>query len=254
MLPLGSINSMGLPNLGFDFYLDYVTSTHDYSKKPLFFSMSGLSVEQNVEMCSKLKEIAAEKSVILELNLSCPNVPGKPQIAYDFDDMRKYLQAVSDAYQRPFGVKMPPYFDMAHFDSAAAVLNDFELVHFITCINSVGNALVVDVETESVVIKPKEWFGGLGGEYVLPTALANVNAFFTRCPSKLVFGCGGVSKGEDAFAHILAGASMVQVGTALHSEGEGIFARLIGELKEVMSRKGYTTLDEFRGKLKVIDN
>ncbi|PWV02835.1 putative dihydroorotate dehydrogenase [Trypanosoma cruzi] len=82
-------------------------------------------------------------------------------------------------------VKMPPYFDIAHFDTAAAVLNEFPLVKFVTCVNSVGNGLVIDAESESVVIKPKQGFGGLGGKYILPTALANVNAFYRRCPDKL---------------------------------------------------------------------
>ncbi|AIN96927.1 dihydroorotate dehydrogenase, putative [Leishmania panamensis] len=252
-LPLGSINSMGLPNKGFDFYLAYGAEHHDYSRKPLFISISGFSAEENAEMCKRLAPVAAEKGVILELNLSCPNVPGKPQVAYDFDAMRRYLAAISEAYPHPFGVKMPPYFDFAHFDAAAEILNQFPKVQFITCINSIGNGLVIDVETESVVIKPKQGFGGLGGRYVLPTALANVNAFYRRCPGKLIFGCGGVYTGEDAFLHVLAGASMVQVGTALHEEGAAIFERLTAELLDVMAKKGYKTLDEFRGKVKTMD-
>ncbi|RNF01999.1 dihydroorotate dehydrogenase [Trypanosoma rangeli] len=252
-LPLGSINSMGLPNLGFDFYLNYASQLHDYSRKPLFLSMSGLSVEENVAMVRRLAPVAQEKGVVLELNLSCPNVPGKPQVAYDFATMRTYLEQVSSAYGLPFGVKMPPYFDIAHFDMAAAVLNEFPLVKFVTCVNSIGNGLVIDVETESVVIKPKQGFGGVGGKYILPTALANVNAFYRRCSEKLVFGCGGVYSGEDAFMHILAGASMVQLGTALHDEGPDIFTRLADELLAIMTKKGYKTLDEFRGRVKTIE-
>lgn len=261
-LPLGSINSMGLPNFGFNYYVDYATSKHPYStEKPLlFFSMSGLSINENVEMCKTLKTVVLAQQAksphcrtVLELNLSCPNVPGKPQMAYDFTAMEECLQAVSDAYGEPFGIKLPPYFDMAHFDMAAAVLNRFPLVQFITCINSVGNGLIIDVETETVAIKPKNGFGGLGGRYVLPTALANVNAFYRRCPEKMVFGCGGVFSGEEVFLHILAGATIVQVGTALHDEGPGIFDRLQEELLAIMKRKGYQTLDEFRGKVKTLD-
>ncbi|CCW71705.1 unnamed protein product [Phytomonas sp. Hart1] len=252
-LELGSINSMGLPNCGFDFYEHYAATTHDYAAKPLFVSLSGLSVGENEAMCRKLAAVTAAKGAVLELNLSCPNVPGKPQIAYDFGDMRQYLSVASAAYGHPFGVKMPPYFDIAHFDQAAAILNDFPLVKFITCVNSIGNGLFIDVESESVVIKPKQGFGGLGGRYILPTALANVNAFYRRCPDKLIFGCGGVYTGEDAFLHVLAGASMIQVGTALHDEGTAIFARLCRELRELMVSKGYATLDEFRGKVRLIE-
>ena len=246
---LGSINSMGLPNLGYRFYLDYVAK-HDYARKPLFMSVAGLSLEDNLAMVREIK--AANVPAIMELNLSCPNVPGKPQIAYDFEAMDAMLAAVCREYDKPFGVKMPPYFDIAHFDAAAEILNRYPQVAFVTCINSIGNALAIDTETETVLIKPKDGFGGIGGDYVLPTALANVNAFFRRCPDKKVIGCGGVKTGEQVFQHLLAGASLVQVGTALQEEGPAIFARLADELAALMAKKGYKTLGDFQGKLKTL--
>lgn len=253
--PLGSINSMGLPNLGFDFYFDYALNTfpkNNNRSKPLFFSISGLTLGESVSMAERLNLLGNAGKVILELNLSCPNVPGKPQIGYDMEDMDRYLSEVSRVYDAPFGVKMPPYFDIAHFDAAAEVLNRYERVAFVTCINSVGNALLIDVKTESVLIKPKNGFGGLGGQYVLPTALANVNAFYTRCPSKKVIGCGGVSSGSEAFMHILAGASLVQIGTQLQEEGVGVFDRVADELQAIMAEKGYSSLCDFHGRLKTL--
>ncbi|CAI6761518.1 ANM_collapsed_G0031960.mRNA.1.CDS.1 [Saccharomyces cerevisiae] len=58
----------------------------------------------------------------------------------------------------------------------AKILNEFPLA-YVNSINSIGNGLFIDVEKESVVVKPKNGFGGIGGEYVKPTALANVRAF-----------------------------------------------------------------------------
>jgi dihydroorotate dehydrogenase (fumarate) len=247
--PLGSINSMGLPNEGYGYYLDYAKH-HDYATKPLFMSVAGLSLPDNMAMLAAIRD--AQIPAIVELNLSCPNVPGKPQIAYDFEAMDRMLEAASQTYGSAFGVKMPPYFDIAHFDEAAAILNKYPLVAFVTCINSVGNALIIDVESESVAIKPKDGFGGIGGDYVLPTALANVNAFYRRCPAKQVIGCGGVKSGNEVFMHFLAGASLVQVGTALQEEGCGIFARLNAELAAILERKGYTSLEQVRGKLRTL--
>jgi dihydroorotate dehydrogenase (fumarate) len=247
--PLGSINSMGLPNAGYRYYLDYATA-HDYSRKPLFLSVSGLSVADNLTILDEIRKVPVP--AVVELNLSCPNVPGRPQLAYDFAAMRTVLEAVVAEFDRSFGVKLPPYFDFAHLDDAAAVLNAFPQVAFLTCINSIGNGLVIDTETESVVIKPKDGFGGIGGDYVLPTALANVNAFHRRCPDKHIIGCGGVRTGEHVFQHLLAGASLVQVGTALHEEGPGIFTRLNAELTELLTRKGYTCVADVRGRLRVL--
>ena len=145
---------------------------------------------------------------------------------------------------------MPPYFDLVHFDQAAAVFNKFPLA-FVNCVNSIGNGIVI--EDESVVIKPKNGFGGIGGEYVKPTALANVHAFYQRLnPSIQIIGTGGILSGRDAFEHILCGASMVQIGTTLHKEGASAFSRITNELKEIMEEKGYKSIEEFKGKLKYL--
>lgn len=247
-LALGSINSMGLPNLGFDYYLDYVLEVQQNQDKPTFFSIAGMSPEENLEMLDRIQKSAF--SGITELNLSCPNVPGKPQLAYDFQATEQLLEKVFAFFKKPLGVKLPPYFDLAHFDQMADILNKFPLT-YVNSVNSVGNALYIDTEEESVVIKPKNGFGGLGGQYIKPTALANVRAFYTRLkPEIQIIGTGGIETGQDAFEHLLCGASMLQIGTALHKEGPEIFPRIIRELQEIMDKKGYQSIDEFRGKLK----
>lgn len=184
-----------------------------------------------------------------ELNLSCPNVAGKSQVGYDFDAVRDVLTATFKFFKKPLGLKLPPYFDFNQFNGIAEVLNDFP-VTYINVINSIGNGLVVDPETESVVIKPK---GGFGGDYVKPTALANVRALRQRLnPEIPIIGTGGIKSGMDVFEHVLCGANLVQIGTAFGYEGTPIFERISKELKEIMDKKGYKTLDDFRGKLKTI--
>jgi len=249
-LSLGSINSMGLPNLGFDYYLEYVLEKQkDTSiKGPLFFSVAGMSAKENIEFLQKLQESAFDG--ITELNLSCPNVPGKPQLAYDFEATEALLKEVFSFFKKPLGIKLPPYFDLVHFDTMAEILNQFPLT-YVNSVNSVGNALFIDPDTEAVVIKPKDGFGGLGGQYIKPTALANVRAFYTRLkPEIKIIGTGGIVTGQDAFEHLLCGASLLQIGTALHQEGPAIFERITRELEEIMAQKGYQSIDAFRGKLK----
>lgn len=59
---------MGLPNNGFDFYSKFVAHLHENNKqsaKPLFFSMSGLSAEENVAMCKQLLPLASNKQIVL---------------------------------------------------------------------------------------------------------------------------------------------------------------------------------------------
>lgn len=248
-VPLGSINSMGLPNLGFDYYLNYSLEYQNKEQhKVTFLSIAGMTLEENLEMLHKIQD--SDFMGITELNLSCPNVPGKPQVGYDFEATENILRKVFEFFNKPLGVKLPPYFDMVHFDEMAKILNQFPL-QYVNCINSVGNGLYIDVEQESVVIKPKDGFGGIGGAYVKPTALANVRAFYSRLkPEIAVIGCGGVENGRDAFEHILCGASMVQIGTQLYKSGTQLFDQVLDELKEIMKEKGYQSLEDFRGKLK----
>lgn len=249
-VPLGSINSMGLPNRGFDYYLDYELNYEKQQTQPLFFSIAGMSAAENLEMLTMIEK--SDFQGITELNLSCPNVPGKPQLAYDFEATEDLLQQVFARFTKPLGIKLPPYFDLAHFDQMAEILNQFPLT-YVNSINSIGNGLYIDTQKEAVVIKPKEGFGGLGGEYVKPTALANVRAFYTRLkPEIKIIGTGGIRNGQDAFEHLLCGATMLQIGTELHKEGPKIFDRITKELEQIMTEKGYRTIDEFRGKLKTI--
>ncbi|SCU81172.1 LADA_0B11584g1_1 [Lachancea dasiensis] len=246
----GSINSMGLPNRGFDYYLSYVIAQQGEAgkKNAPFLSVAGMSLEDNLKILGAIQE--SDFQGVTELNLSCPNVPGKPQIGYDFEMTEMVLGKVFSFFRKPLGVKLPPYFDFAHFDIMAEILNKYPL-SFVNCINSIGNGLYVDLENEITVLKPKNGFGGIGGDYVKPTALANVRAFYTRLnPGIKIIGTGGIKSGQDAFEHLLCGATMLQVGTALYERGVSIFETLERELREIMEKKGYTSIDEFRGKLK----
>ncbi|HFR4577436.1 TPA: dihydroorotate oxidase [Streptococcus suis] len=250
-IPLGSINSMGLPNQGLDYYLDYLLELQEEEPERTFvLSLVGMSPDETHTILKKVQDSAFKG--LVELNLSCPNVPGKPQIAYDFETTETILREVFAYFTKPLGIKLPPYFDIVHFDQAAAIFNQFPL-KFVNCVNSIGNGLYI--EDESVIIKPKNGFGGIGGEYIKPTALANVHAFYQRLKSEIqIVGTGGVLTGRDAFEHILCGASMVQIGTTLQKEGLAAFDRITQELRDIMAEKGYETIEDFRGKLHHLDD
>lgn len=195
----------------------------------------------------------------IELNLACPNIPGKPVIAYDFDQMDEVLanlcsHADIKSGKKILGVKLAPYFDRPHVERAVSIIIKHP-VRFIVSINTIGNALFVDAESECASISPKGGFGGLGGGYVKNTALANVRMLSTILAEKGrqdvdIVGVGGVSSGTDAFELILCGAKAVQVGTCHWNEGASCFGRIAGELEAIMRRKGYTSIEDFRGKLK----
>ena len=142
-VPLGSINSMGLPNNGLDYYLNYLLDLQEKEPNRTFFlSLVGMSPEETHTILKKVQE--SEFKGLTELNLSCPNVPGKPQIAYDFETTDRILTEVFAYFTKPLGIKLPPYFDIVHFDQAAAIFNKYPL-KFVNCVNSIGNGLYIEI-------------------------------------------------------------------------------------------------------------
>ena len=242
----GSINSMGLPNLGYRAYAELIPQLKRFGK-PVIASVAGLTEE---DFPTIAETINAAQPDLIEVNLSCPNIPGKPQIGYDADASERVLKKVRPKITVPMGVKLPPYFDPAHHQVMGTMLGRCG-IDFLNLINSVGNGLVVDSERETVVIKPKGGFGGLGGRLIKPVALANVRAFYKFFGGKMpIIGTGGVMSGSDAFEHILCGASAIQVGTVLVEEGLEVFPRLEAELGAVLARQGYRSIQDCRGRLK----
>ena len=85
---LGSINSMGLPNKGYQYYLD----SSKVIDKPFIMSINGLTLDDTLRIVSEVCLEAKVKG--MEINLSCPNIIGKGQLAYDLEKMDTYLEAV----------------------------------------------------------------------------------------------------------------------------------------------------------------
>jgi dihydroorotate dehydrogenase (fumarate) len=256
-----SINSMGLPNNGYKFYIDMIDKINGYNTKPYIISIAGLKLEDNIEIINTIHNqltTLSIKNVGIELNLSCPNLINKGQLAYDFDNMDIYLSSLFSKVNirliKMFGIKLPPYFELHHFKIVSDILKKYP-IDFITTINSIGNGLYIDPIKEDVVIKPKEGLGGLGGSIIKPTGLSNVFNFakhLTNCDIKVI-GVGGIEKGSDVFEYLLAGASAVQVGTHYYKKGISCFTELREELEQIMEEKKYTQISDFKGKI-VLDN
>lgn len=261
---LGSINSMGLPNKGYKFYIEMAKKI----KKPYFISVNGLTLDDTKTI---VRDILIHNSLGdnliegIEINLSCPNIIGKGQLAYDLEKMDLYLKEIFKIYNENInpntsnklniGIKLPPYFDLHWFPLVADILMKYP-INFITCINSIGNGLIIDYDLEEIVIKPKNGMGGIGGKYVKPTGLANVRNFYLEFQKRnldiKIIGCGGIETGIDAFEYILAGADFLQIGTQFYKEGSVCFRRIENELYDIMYSKKYTNFNQFRGKLKNI--
>jgi len=255
----GSINSMGVPNFGFNYYLDYGMET--YHKKYIQ-SIIPLSDKDLILMLSTIKnriENSNKNYYIIEINLSCPNLDNKSIIAYDFKAFEKYLKIINKykSFKLILGLKLPPYYLQDDFDKISDIIKKYNCIKFITCINSVINGLLIDWKNETTLIHPKDGLGGIGGIYCKPTALANVYNFYKRLGTNneiSIIGCGGITNGIDAFEMILCGASAVQIGTQLIKKGVECFKDINDELISIMKKKKYNKISDFKGKIKLAEH
>jgi len=246
-----TINSTGLANEGYEFYGDMANKIKSKSDKPYFVSVSGMSINDNLEIINYLQEQPGIDGI--ELNMSCPNLVGKQQIGYDVYASEELLRRVYEIdLNYVLGLKLPAYFEPVQIEQMSDIFNEFP-INYITCINSLGNGLVINPENDQIAIRPKNGLGGIGGSVVKPFALANVYQFRKYLPDMDIVGCGGIETGRDIYEHILVGATAVQIGSTFMKEGVRCFERLTKELEEIMEEKGYNNIDEFRGMVKTFD-
>jgi dihydroorotate dehydrogenase (fumarate) len=266
---IASFNSEGLPNNGIDYYISMETIEAAMSgqddQKPYLVSLSGKTLADNIEMIKRIAKAPTLSSIAgIELNLACPNVIGKPIIAYDFEQMDTILTQVATTIRHecqtginkfpPLGVKLPPYFDFLHYQSAADVLNRHkDIIRYVATINTVGNALAIDgAYAEAPWISSNQGFAGMSGPAVKYIALANVRKLRQLLDASIdIVGVGGIQSGQDVFDMILAGATCCQTATTHWKEGPDCFDRILRELREIMIAKGYRkNVAEFRNQLK----
>ena len=130
----GSINSMGLPNKGYKYYLDCAPLL----SKPYIISVNGLTLNDTIKIVS---EVCINDDVAgMEINLSCPNIIGKGQLAYDLEEMDNYLDNVFRAInsqsnrnlKQIVGVKLPPYFDLHWYSNITNILKKYPEATFLS--------------------------------------------------------------------------------------------------------------------------
>ena len=255
----GSINSMGLNNLGYRGYAEIIPELAAYGK-PVIASLSYAPCEhelpipeQYLLMARAMAEAGADA---LEVNLSTPNLTGIP-IANDPDQIQSVLGPLMDEVALPIAVKLPPYNnDLPLFDEVAGLLVELN-VDAIATMNSEPNTMDIDLETRRKVIRPREGYGGLGGPAILPIALAEVHRFYRYFQSQdadiAIWGCGGVDGAEDAIKHFLAGASVVQIATALAWEGPNVFRMIWDGIEDWLAIHGHGTVGEIIGTVRDAD-
>jgi dihydroorotate dehydrogenase (NAD+) catalytic subunit len=112
--------------------------------------------------------------------------------------------------------------------------------------NTVGPGMVIDIETGIPRISSKEGFGGMSGSAIRPIVVRCVSdiAKSVKIP---IIGVGGIMNGRDAIEYIMAGASAIQIGTAVIYGGVQVYKKICLEIEDFLKQKGYETISDIIG-------
>ena len=244
----GMINAVGLANPGLEAVsrekVPWLASHLPNARK--IVNVVGFSIDEYPTVVAGLERVARDgnaKAVdAYELNVSCPNVKaGGMEFGADPASLRAVVAAVRTETQRPVFVKLSP--TLADIGGAAKIAADAG-ADAISVVNTIPG-LVIDIERR----RPALGFGtgGVSGRAILPVGV--LATYKVRCAVTLpILGVGGVASGKDAIQYIMAGASLVGVGTAAMRDPRAP-ERIVREIAEWCARHGVSSIGDLVGAL-----
>jgi dihydroorotate dehydrogenase (NAD+) catalytic subunit len=243
----GMINAVGLANPG----LAEVARTHlpwlagHYRRTRKLINVVGFAVEEFASVVRGLENAASLHDGAIdgyELNVSCPNVKqGGTEFGADPSALRQVVARAREATKRPLFVKLSPA--LPDIGAAARIAVDAG-ADAITVVNTIPG-LVIDVERR----RPAVGFGsgGISGRAILPVGVL-ATWKVSRAVTAPVMGLGGVANGSDVLQYIMAGASLVGLGTAALRDPRTP-ERVVRELETWAVRHGVRSIMDLRGAL-----
>jgi dihydroorotate dehydrogenase (NAD+) catalytic subunit len=240
--PGGMINAIGLANPGVevvrDTELPWLAANLTHAR--VLVNVVGNAVEDFAEVIMRLSDPPGVAGY--ELNVSCPNVKaGGMEFGADRDVLRALIARARAATRKPLVIKLSP--TLGDLAGTAQVAVDAG-ADAITLTNTLPG-LVIDPATR----RPRIGFGsgGVSGPPLLPVGVL-ATWRVSRVVTVPIIGLGGVSRGEHALQYIMAGATLVGVGTAGMVDPRAP-ERIVDELSRWCQRHGVPSLASLRGTL-----
>jgi dihydroorotate dehydrogenase (NAD+) catalytic subunit len=233
----GIINAMGLPNPGINEFVKEIHKAKSFGV-PVIVSVYGFSAEEYTKVAKKAVNAGADA---VELNVSCPHVKETgSEIGQNPEILAEVVRKVKASVEKPVFVKLSPNVtDIAEIAEVAANAGADAL----TAINTV-KAMAIDTETAMPILSNKT--GGLSGPAIKPIAVRCVYEIYERVKVPII-GCGGITNWRDAVEFLLAGATAIQIGTAIAQKGPNVFKAVTRGINSYLKRKGFKSVKEIVG-------
>lgn len=240
-----TLNAVGVPDAGPEKAREEIKDFLANQPVPLILNIIAETVENYAKTAEALLPL---KPDFLEVNISCPNVEdefGKP-FACSPADAASVTRAVKKVSGKtPVFIKLSPNaLSIAEVASACAAAG----ADGFTVINTAGPGMAIDLKSRLPILANK--VGGISGPAIKPLAVRCVADVYSATEGKLpIIGTGGVHTGEDAIELMLAGASLIGIGTAVWSRGQDVFKKVCEEMEEWGKAEGVKDLAELIGSM-----
>ncbi len=203
----GMLNAVGLQNKGADYFIRNTYPRIQSIPTNFIVNVNGSTIEEYVELTEKINEL--DKIPAIELNISCPNVKeGGMAFGVNCASAEKVVREVRKVYSKTLIVKLSP--NVTDITEIARAVEN-QGADSVSLVNTFLG-MAIDAKTRKPLLSTVT--GGLSGPAIKPIALRMVWQVYhaVRIP---VIGIGGIMNAADAIEFMLAGATAVQVGTAI---------------------------------------
>ena len=231
----GLINAVGLANPGIDNFGEEISIARR-AGKPVIGSVFGGTVDDFLYVSRKMESYGV---AAVELNLSCPHVEGVgSEVGSDPELVSNIVTELKSKLKVPVFAKLSPNVtDIIEIAHAASKADGLVLINTVRGIS-------IDIYARRPVLS--NGYGGLSGH-----AIKNVGMRYTYQVKKetgmQIIGVGGIETAEDAIEYIMSGASAVQIGTALYSQGRNVFKSVSRGISSFMEAEGFENISEMVG-------
>lgn len=236
----GLLNAVGYSNPGWRAAVDEFADLSDVGAPVI-----GSFVAETPEQYAFLAENFANRLNfdLLEIPLSCPHTPGFGEMAGHTGApvTREIVAGIRAVTKKPLIVKLSANLQgIGEIARAAAEAG----ADAINAVNTLGPGTCLDPVSGRKILGFGN--GGVSGPPLKPVALRAV--YDVRAAVDLpIIATGGVATGVDAVEMMMAGATLVGVGTAVATRGVGVFARIAAEIEDHLRKIGVSDLAEIRG-------
>ncbi len=240
--PSGMLNAIGLANVGVDGFIREKMPFLRQTGTRIIVNVAGATLDEYGEVVSKLSDV--DGIAALEINISCPNVKeGGMMFGSSPSQAAAVTNRVRKSTHLPVILKLSP--NVTDIVAIARACEN-EGAHGISLINTLLG-MAVDVKSRKPILANVT--GGLSGPAIRPIALRMVFDV-ARAVKIPVIGIGGISSVSDVLEFLIAGASVVQVGTAIFSQPL-IHQQIIEDLQYYFLHENIPSVNDLIGSIEV---